>query len=161
MNKYHAFAILIIIAAIVILGYSATIGESEVIWFLIFPIFIGQGIYSFLGTILIILAIFVGIYGFIQGGDWVLAGEDEYDELFGSRKKPKYGKRQQPRPGHQNRIPEPRPRAKVRGGGVVLIGPVPIIFGSDKNSAIILSILAIIIMIIAVIAIFGGFFLVS
>jgi uncharacterized protein (TIGR00304 family) len=159
MNKYHGLAVLLLIVAIVILGYSVSIGEAQVGFFLIFPFFSGQGIYSFLGIILFVIAILVGFYGFIQGGEWVLAGEDDYEELFGTKKRSRPVQKPHSRPG-QTQTPEPRPRPKVRGGGVVLIGPIPIIFGSDKKSAIILSILAIIIMVIAMIAIFGGFFMV-
>ncbi len=37
---------------------------------------------------------------------------------------------------------------KVKGGGVILIGPVPIVFGSDKRFALIAMILAIVIMLL-------------
>jgi len=40
-------------------------------------------------------------------------------------------------------------KTKVRGGGVVLIGPIPIIFGSDKKFLIIAVVLAIVLMIIS------------
>jgi uncharacterized protein (TIGR00304 family) len=40
-----------------------------------------------------------------------------------------------------------RGTGKVRGGGVVMIGPVPIVFGTDKESARILILLAIVLMI--------------
>lgn len=39
---------------------------------------------------------------------------------------------------------------KVRGGGVILIGPIPIVFGTDKRYALILMVLAIIIMLLAI-----------
>jgi len=35
---------------------------------------------------------------------------------------------------------------ELKGGGVVMIGPIPIIFASDKKYAIILGIIAIILM---------------
>lgn len=38
---------------------------------------------------------------------------------------------------------------KTRGGGVLLIGPIPIIFGSDKQSLIVAVVLAIVLMLIA------------
>lgn len=38
---------------------------------------------------------------------------------------------------------------KVRGGGVILIGPIPIVFGTDKRYALILMVLAIVIMLLA------------
>ncbi len=39
---------------------------------------------------------------------------------------------------------------KIRGGGVILIGPVPIVFGTDKRYALLLMILAIVLMLLAV-----------
>ncbi len=39
----------------------------------------------------------------------------------------------------------------VKGGGVILIGPVPIVFGSDKKSALILMVLAIVLMLLMII----------
>lgn len=38
---------------------------------------------------------------------------------------------------------------KVNGGGVIFIGPIPIIFGSDKRFAIIAILLAIVLMLLA------------
>lgn len=38
---------------------------------------------------------------------------------------------------------------KVKGGGVIFIGPIPIIFGSDKQFAIIAILLAIVLMLLA------------
>jgi uncharacterized protein (TIGR00304 family) len=39
----------------------------------------------------------------------------------------------------------------IRGGAVVMVGPIPIIFGSDKKYAMIAMILAIVLMLIAII----------
>ena len=41
-----------------------------------------------------------------------------------------------------------RGTGKMRGGGVVMIGPVPIVFGTDKESARILILLGIVLMIV-------------
>ena len=41
-----------------------------------------------------------------------------------------------------------RGAGKVRGGGVVMIGPVPIVFGTDKESARILMLFGIVLMIV-------------
>jgi uncharacterized protein (TIGR00304 family) len=46
-----------------------------------------------------------------------------------------------------------RGKASVRGGGVIMIGPIPIIFGSDPKTVKWLIILAIFLMIIALITI--------
>lgn len=52
-----------------------------------------------------------------------------------------------------------RVRRRVRGGGAVLIGPFPIIFGTDKESMKIVVILTIVLMIIATSLILIPFFL--
>ena len=40
-------------------------------------------------------------------------------------------------------------KTEIKSGGVVLIGPVPLIFGTDKETVILVSLLAIVIMILA------------
>lgn len=40
---------------------------------------------------------------------------------------------------------------KIKGGGVILIGPIPIVFGTDKRYAIIAIILTIALMLLAII----------
>jgi len=41
-----------------------------------------------------------------------------------------------------------RVRGRTRGGGLIMIGPIPIIFGTDKESVKILLILALVLMIL-------------
>lgn len=53
--------------------------------------------------------------------------------------------------------PENKEEPRVRGGGVIMIGPIPIIFGSDKDSAKTLAVLAIILMLISLL-LFRSFF---
>lgn len=47
---------------------------------------------------------------------------------------------------------------KVKGGGVIMIGPIPIIFGSDKESAKTAAILAIILMLLSLLILKGWLF---
>jgi uncharacterized protein (TIGR00304 family) len=42
-------------------------------------------------------------------------------------------------------------KGKVKGGGVVIIGPIPIIFGTDKESVKIILVLSIILMILVLV----------
>lgn len=42
-------------------------------------------------------------------------------------------------------------KEKVKGGGVIFIGPVPVVFGTDKKYALLLMILAIVIMLLAIV----------
>lgn len=41
--------------------------------------------------------------------------------------------------------------SKVEGGGVILIGPIPIIFGTSSKAAVLAAVLAVVIMILAII----------
>ena len=47
--------------------------------------------------------------------------------------------------------PEGEVKREIRGGGVIVIGPLPIIFGSDRKTALIMGILGAIIMLILII----------
>jgi len=47
-----------------------------------------------------------------------------------------------------------KPETGVRGAGVIMIGPVPIIFGSDITALKLVMILAVVLMVIAVILFF-------
>ena len=44
---------------------------------------------------------------------------------------------------------EEKPETTVRGGGVILIGPIPIVFGSDVGAVKVALILAIVVMLLA------------
>lgn len=39
---------------------------------------------------------------------------------------------------------------RVKGGGVILIGPVPVVFGTDKKYALLMMILAIVLMLLLI-----------
>jgi uncharacterized protein (TIGR00304 family) len=44
----------------------------------------------------------------------------------------------------------PNKERNIKGGGVILIGPVPIVFGTDKKYALLFVVLAIVLMLLAV-----------
>jgi uncharacterized protein (TIGR00304 family) len=39
---------------------------------------------------------------------------------------------------------------KIKGGGVIFIGPIPLVFGTDKRYALLMMILAIVLMLLAI-----------
>ena len=51
--------------------------------------------------------------------------------------------------------PAEKVESKVKGGGVIMLGPIPIIFGSDKESAKTAAILAIILMLLSLLILRG------
>ncbi len=50
-------------------------------------------------------------------------------------------------------------KGRVRGGGIIMIGPIPIIFGTDKKSLKTVILLAILLMIVVLIVIIAQYFL--
>lgn len=46
-------------------------------------------------------------------------------------------------------VGEEKPETTVRGGGVIMIGPIPIVFGSDVGAVKVALILAIVVMLLA------------
>ncbi len=40
---------------------------------------------------------------------------------------------------------------KVKGGGIILVGPIPVVFGTDRRSVLIIILLAIALMLLAII----------
>ncbi len=125
MNRYHISAFILAICGLVLMGYSVASGEGSASVVLFIPVFHGSGLLAFLGVLSIMAAVFLVFVGFmIQAG-----GPEGYED------------RQAPQ------TTRPKAQKTVKGGGVVLIGPIPIIFGSDAKTTAILIILAVVLII--------------
>lgn len=131
MNKNLVLAGILGIIGLAILGYSVSQGESNASIFFIFPVFYGSGLLAFLGVLCIMGAMILGFVGFAERA--------VTDEGYESK------------PFHEA---SGKPQKNIKGGGVVLIGPIPIIFGSDPKTAVVLAVLALIIMVAAIIFIY-------
>ena len=124
MNKYHflSFVCFIIGIAFFVLGFLQ--GDIQTGIFVVFPFIAGTGVYAFAGFIFIFIAVLLFIFGFstrIEPNDLKIDQENS----------------------------QPTKNTFVKGGGVVLIGPIPIIFGSNWKIAVFLMILAIVLILVA------------
>ena len=133
MRKLTLAAIAMIILGIALLAYSVYSSEAQVYIFLIIPVFAGGSLSAFGGTILLFAGIFLFLFS--------LAGPASI-RSFEPAKAPaqpaaKTGATQTP-PG--------------KFGGVVLLGPIPIVFGSDKRVAKWMLVVALVLVILTVIA---------
>ena len=90
---------------------------------LFIPIFYGSGIYSFFGIVCIIAAILLAFFGYALLFKCDLIDEEPIDKISSKE------------------------GVKKRFGGVVLIGPIPIIIGSDTKLVIIALLLAVVLVI--------------
>ena len=127
MNKFHLFSFLLAFIGISFFFIGFLFGDVESGFFVIFPFLLGSGIYAFLGFIFIFLAILLFMFGFSEYTDADEFQTDNYETKL-----------------HK--------KTPFKGGGIVLIGPIPIVFGSSVKIVIAL-------MIIAIIFIIGAFLL--
>jgi uncharacterized protein (TIGR00304 family) len=81
-------------------------------------------------TFLIIAGSFLIILGFLLAA-------------FGMRKREKED-------AEEERHEEAGKEQRVKSGGVIFIGPVPVVFGTDKKSALLMMIFAIVLMLLAI-----------
>ncbi|MCK4348234.1 MAG: TIGR00304 family protein, partial [Thermoplasmatales archaeon] len=84
---------------------------------------VGSGVYAFLGFISMFIAIILFMIGF--SSKFPLGDLNRYKENANQTRK----------------------ETSVKSGGVILIGPIPIVFGSNWKIAIIMLILAIVLII--------------
>lgn len=128
MNRNLILAAILGIIGIAILGYSVSQGEGNASIFLFIPVFYGSGLFAFLGVLCIMGAMILGFIGFAERA--------VTKDRNGSK---------------PSQNPSGKPQKSTKGGAVVLIGPIPIIFGSDPKTALVLVIFALIIMVAAII----------
>lgn len=126
--------IAVFLGGIVCIAAAVGIGEAEVDLVLVFPVFSGSSPLFLLGIALIVLSFFVGFA-------MLAMAKSELDHHLTG-------------PGTGER---PAPSRKTSYGGVVLIGPVPIAFGSDKKIAVTMLIIGIaaFIVLVSILLMFG------
>jgi len=128
MRRLTVLALLALVGGLALLAYSAATGEGQVVLFLIFPVFTGSGLASFAGMLLIMLGLFLG---FLSMAGLALPGAESA-----------------PPPAAAPPAPPASPARKF--GGVVLLGPIPIVFGSDRRVTTAMLVLAIVLTILLV-----------
>lgn len=116
------FPIAVFVSGIACIAAAVAGGEADVRLFLVFPVFSGSSWLFILGTLLIVLSFFVGFAVIATGGT-------EAD---------------QSRPGSVKPRSPATTQRKTTFGGVVIVGPIPIVFASSKNMAIFMLIVGIV-----------------
>jgi len=123
MNKYYTLSFLCFVLGIIFFFIGILAGDVEAGFVLIFPFLAGSGIYAVLGFLFMFIAIILFIFGFARTARESIDLPYDKDTYDIKRKK------------------------SVKGGGVVLIGPIPIVFGTSWKIAVLLMIVAIILII--------------
>ena len=116
-----------------------------------------------IANLLVLAGLFIILFGFLMLiiGTAVGLREKSEPENEESTRRDAFGKEEDSEKyfryeGFKNEEPHSgKAESKIRGGGVIMLGPIPIIFGSDKESAKAAIILAIILMVLSLL-IFRG-----
>ncbi len=132
MNSLRLLSLTCFILGVITIVYGISTGEVEIGVFFIIPFLIGSGFYAFIGFLLLFASFFLFFIG----------GLKEIEEI----------------PPVIEDIPleepevyeKPKKKRFFEGGGVVLIGPIPIIFGTNWRITVITIIIAIIFIIIMI-----------
>ncbi|MCK4455047.1 MAG: DUF131 domain-containing protein [Thermoplasmata archaeon] len=128
MRKTLLIALGLFILGIALLAVSVAQGGGTVYLALIFPIYVGSDVWGFFGILCVIGAFFVGFLGLVPAR-LPAGGSDS---------------------GRQGAPPSGGP--EKRFGGVVMLGPVPIIVGSDVKMSMIAIVLAIVLIIVLMVS---------
>ena len=115
-------------AGLALVATAVATGEADVSLFIVFPVFSGSSLVFLLGILLIILSFIVG---------FVLMATDieRSEERTGAA---------------SDAMSSGEPRSRTEYGGVVLIGPIPIAFGSNKRVALIMLVVGVILAIVVI-----------
>ena len=136
MNWYKTTAIVLLLAGLVALGVSVASGEGSMFFALFIPVFTSSGPLGLVGMGCIMASFFLFFFGMFTGAQHAQGRQGEgcyegdghdvnYGEDRPTRAEPGYGS------GH-----DVRAKKKVSTGGVILIGPIPIIWGSNNRNLI-------------------------
>ena len=108
-----------------LLAISIIAGDASLSVFIIFPVFSGSGS-LFFASVLLIMAGFLTVPLFFLGDLYELSSYEKNASI----------------------LPEDRDGAKIRAGGVIFIGPIPILVASDGRTAFYTMLVAVIVLVV-------------
>lgn len=111
MNRPHAAALAALVLGLALLAYGSARGDVRAGLFLIVPFVYGTGLLPALGTLLLMAAALLWFFGHTPRST-TRAPDVEH-------------------PAHATH--DERATRETRHGGIVLLGPIPIVWGSDKR----------------------------
>lgn len=121
-RRLAVLAVLAVVGGAGLLSYAVWTGQAEVGLLLVFPFVIGEGPVALAGTGLL----FVGFAALMFS--WMLGP-------LGPTGAAREGRPAGPRRPGEGETTDAGSRVEGGGGGIVMIGPIPIVFGSDARWA--------------------------
>ena len=117
ISKGVAISLIIMAVGLTLLIYSIYTGGSDFYLFLIFPVIVSGDIFGALGILVLVIG-FIALMINISLGRASVVGLGSLEEILDE---------------DEADIKEVKKRSKVTTGGVVFLGPFPIVWGSDKK----------------------------
>lgn len=120
MKNYQLIGSICCITGLILLSLSIITGEVTVGIIIIFPIIMGTGVFAITGILLFIAGFLLISFGWMT----------------------------QTVSFHQDHIVKEKTQKRVQSSGIILIGPLPIIWGSNWKIMVFLIVLAIILLLL-------------
>jgi len=118
-----ALGLLMLIGGIALLAGAVSSGDAEFYLFIIFPVVTGTGPMFAAGALLFMAGLIVTFFALSLRAAQRMA--EEYEE----------GPAPTAPTGHAPQAGAPPPRGGTEFGGVIFIGPIPIVFGKGQRSS--------------------------
>jgi uncharacterized protein (TIGR00304 family) len=122
VNHKTWLPVVLFAAGVALILAALAAGTADVSLFILFPVFTGTSPLFFTGVLLIMMSFFVGFALIMMGQLEAIRHAPEMPEQIEAEI-------------HGGVIPEAH-KTKPDFGGLILIGPIPIAFGSDRSIAI-------------------------
>lgn len=129
-------ALCLVAVGLVLLGWGLLAEGSQVHVVLVFPVFVLRGPLSTLGAFLLFLGTLLGFFSLA----WAPVERLRWGDVHPMSPQ----RERQPRHGEPLSRPAETPPKEKRFGGVLLLGPIPIVFGSDVRVTAAMLILALV-----------------
>ena len=117
-----ALGLLMLISGIALLAWAVSSGDAEFYLFIIFPVITGTGPIFASGALLFMIGLIVTFLGLSMRAAERMA--EEYSEAPPEAASP---------PGQAPQAGAPAPRGGPEFGGVIFLGPIPIVFGKGQR----------------------------
>ncbi len=145
-RELQFLAVCVLAGGIALLAMAAINGDADLSIFIIFPVISGEGAAFAIGALLFFIGVFLAFFAFSLG---LVPSGAPASEAYVERR---------PRQGGPGDRGGPPPEGGSKWGGVVFIGPIPIVFGSGPRMGRLMMVAAIVIAILLIVFILGALF---
>lgn len=139
---------LVLAGGAALVAYAVWLGQAEVGLFVVFPFLVGHGPVALAGMVLLFAGFVALFFAFAVGPPAWPGDRGGWGPVHGPGRSREAAERGPEQPPEGDRS-----ASRAEGGGVVLIGPIPIVFGTDRRWAV-LAALGGVLLVLALLVVF-------